>query len=550
MSEEEWRQRKLDKLLEGLKTDPNLASCRSIKRSEPMDGWTPMHAAAFKGNLAVVQALVEWSKQSNSSSTTTNECDTPLHTNSSSSSSNSSSSISTWDLDLQGRTALALAAMEGYYSVVEYLKGVMESEAREGDIVGANAPVDLAGLTPLAWHVKSKVKVKRVVDKRHAYCFALALVKTKDYSSTQTLCLDADAHVALGDPSICPATPVDTRSGSGRIGLSYGYADAPGWRISMEDATCHHTPLPGVCSSIASETGLFGVFDGHGSAWLVLSLLHTIASNAALLSVLLSLATLMQQSLIFVRRTTYRTGGGFTSTFVAQRLLTCLQSTEAWRSAVSSSSVTASVTTSSSSYSSNNSFSSNSSSTSTTAAVTVADQLSPAAVTAALQCAFLAVDALLEVQPRMALHEQDSSEDGKRYKASDSSGSTGIVAAVLPGFVAVANAGDSRAIIVQPQQVQLSSSGRGSVDVSVTALSEDHTALVPAESCRIIAAGGDIEERKWIEDGMERSVLRIKYSTESKGQSVVPSRSFGDFYYKQNSIDGQIADFVVVSTTT
>jgi cellobiose-specific phosphotransferase system component IIC len=158
---------------------------------------------------------------------------------------------------------------------------------------------------------------------------------------------------------------------------------------------------------------------------------------------------------------------------VAQRLLTCLQSTEAWRSAVSSSSVTASaVTTSSSSYSSNNSFSSNSSSTSTTAAVTVADQLSPAAVTAALQCAFLAVDALLEVQPRMALHEQDSSEDGKRYKASDSSGSTGIVAAVLPGFVAVANAGDSRAIIVQPQQVQLSSSGRGSVDVSVTALSE------------------------------------------------------------------------------
>jgi Protein phosphatase 2C len=69
---------------------------------------------------------------------------------------------------------------------------------------------------------------------------------------------------------------------------------------------------------------------------------------------------------------------------------------------------------------------------------------------------------------------------------------------------------------------------------------QDHTALVPAESCRIIAAGGDIEERKWIEDGMERSVLRIKYSIESKGQSVVPSRSFGDFYYKQNSIDGQV----------
>lgn len=54
MSEEEWRQRKLDKLLEGLKTDPNLAACRSIKRSEPMDGWTPMHAAAFKVSITTV----------------------------------------------------------------------------------------------------------------------------------------------------------------------------------------------------------------------------------------------------------------------------------------------------------------------------------------------------------------------------------------------------------------------------------------------------------------------------------------------------------------
>jgi Protein phosphatase 2C len=192
--------------------------------------------------------------------------------------------------------------------------------------------------------------------------------------------------------------------------------------------------------------------------------------NTEVLNSRLVISLPLQVSLtcICLYRTNCRTGGGFTSTFVAQRLLTCLQSTEAWRSAISSSSVTASaVTTSSSSYSSNSS-----SSSSTTAAVAVAEQLSPAAVTAALQCAFLAVDALLEVQPRMALHEQDSSEDGKRYKASDSSGSTGIVAAVLPGFVAVANAGDSRAIIVQPQQVQLSSSGRGSVDVSVTALSE------------------------------------------------------------------------------
>jgi hypothetical protein len=120
-----------------------------------------------------VQALVEWSKHSSSTSSSSTNDDTPLHTNSSSRSSSSSSisSISTWDLDLQGRTALALAAMEGHYSVVEYLKGVMESEAREGDIVGANAPVDLAGLTPLAWHVKSKVKVKRVVDKvRNCFC--------------------------------------------------------------------------------------------------------------------------------------------------------------------------------------------------------------------------------------------------------------------------------------------------------------------------------------------------------------------------------------------
>ncbi|CAN0539630.1 unnamed protein product, partial [Scytosiphon promiscuus] len=54
----------------------------------------------------------------------------------------------------------------------------------------------------------------------------------------------------------------------------------------------------------------------------------------------------------------------------------------------------------------------------------------------------------------------------QNYQADDTSGSTGVVAVITPTHVLVANAGDSRAILIQAPNV----------DVTVIPMSRDHTA--------------------------------------------------------------------------
>lgn len=112
----------------------------------------------------------------------------------------------------------------------------MEAESAD-TVVGINAPVDLAGRTPLAWSVRSRARNRQVEG--HLY--------------------------AAGDASVCPTTPAVLRSGGGGKtggkggggaatasrtgagmgaaesigeGVPCGYSDAPGWRIEMEDAVC------------------------------------------------------------------------------------------------------------------------------------------------------------------------------------------------------------------------------------------------------------------------------------------------------------------------
>lgn len=53
---------------------------------------------------------------------------------------------------------------------------------------------------------------------------------------------------AEGDPSICPSTPPADRSGGGKtgtnnfegdaLGLPWGFSNAPGWSVWMQDEIC------------------------------------------------------------------------------------------------------------------------------------------------------------------------------------------------------------------------------------------------------------------------------------------------------------------------
>ncbi|CAM9928230.1 unnamed protein product, partial [Phaeothamnion confervicola] len=126
ITEEQWLEGKLERIRQAVAADEGLATCRHINRAVlPMDGWTPLHAAAAVGNVAVAEALLE-----------------------------SSAAVSAWVVDLQGRTPLALAAERGHADVCAFLRHRMEREASIS-IVGSGAPVDLAGRTPLGWSVRS-----------------------------------------------------------------------------------------------------------------------------------------------------------------------------------------------------------------------------------------------------------------------------------------------------------------------------------------------------------------------------------------------------------
>jgi serine/threonine protein phosphatase PrpC len=127
------------------------------------------------------------------------------------------------DVDLQGRTALHIAAEMGAMDVVQLLRG----------LEGPDAPLDLIGYTPFGRALTSNVKAAQQAQPQ----------------LKQTL-------FSPGDKSISGIfSPLKERSNATSLQLAYGTADMPGFRVLMEDAMSKHS-WPGHL--------LLGVCDGHG----------------------------------------------------------------------------------------------------------------------------------------------------------------------------------------------------------------------------------------------------------------------------------------------
>ena len=198
----------LQKLGKILEQDSSLLSSRASSMGNLVpDGLTPLMAAAYVNQVDAARLIVEMDPS------------TKVH------------------VDLQGRTALHVAAEMGSLDVVRLLQS--------NDTLGAKAPLDLLGNTPLGRAVTSHQKSARMAQSQ----------------LTQVL-------FSPGDPSVCGApTPSRQRAAtSAGCSVPVGYSQMPGFRVKMEDALSIHS---------WEGNALVGVCDGHGDSAQVSTLVAT-----------------------------------------------------------------------------------------------------------------------------------------------------------------------------------------------------------------------------------------------------------------------------------
>jgi serine/threonine protein phosphatase PrpC len=198
----------LQKLGKILQHDPSLLSSRASTMGNLVpDGLTPLMAAAYVNQVDAAKLIVELDP------------------------------ITKVQVDLQGRTALHIAAEMGSLDVVRLLQS--------NDTLGAKAPLDLLGNTPLGRAVTSHQKSARMAQSQ----------------LTQVL-------FSPGDPSVCGAPTPSRQRAATSTGCSVpvGYAQMPGFRVKMEDALSIHS---------WEGHALVGVCDGHGDSAQVSTLVAT-----------------------------------------------------------------------------------------------------------------------------------------------------------------------------------------------------------------------------------------------------------------------------------
>ena len=170
--------RKGTKALEALEArlqgDETLLRARATRCGPKVyDGASVLHAAAFHGQVHVIEAVLKVEE----------------------------SPLDPWTLDTAGRTALHVAAERGHVACCDLLRKAM---SKMQDPVGANAPADLSGRTPCAWAAE-RVKDAQKRDALEASLFS------------------------PGDATVLPRRVESSRA-------SHSVTATAGWRVTMEDA--------------------------------------------------------------------------------------------------------------------------------------------------------------------------------------------------------------------------------------------------------------------------------------------------------------------------
>lgn len=236
--QEKSNPRLLDDITRLCSSDPGLARCRACEMLNlAMDGWTPLHAAARWGNVPAINLLLRGFSKSNSDSEGVDLSNTPYPRD----------AADPWALDLQGRTPLHHAAERGFLQACRVLRTAMQRPRRLPSIatvrpphaeimlvenerlipgcdpVGADAPIDLTGTTPLGWVTRRGAKVldADVNPTSDGNAVVKAAASAATPGAKRSVPIDIQAANPLeveffspGDASVLPKTPSAFRCGS------------------------------------------------------------------------------------------------------------------------------------------------------------------------------------------------------------------------------------------------------------------------------------------------------------------------------------------------
>jgi len=209
--------------------------------------------------------------------------------------------VSAWDRDIRGRTALHFAAEMGHGSTCALLRSRMRAETNnQCDPVGADAPLDLSGSTPLGAAAcrSGRRPADEVVQALYSPGDQSILPRASTLGRAGVSPLkrgnEGDAHLnaSFNDkntPSVSSDNPISSTKdveATAEIAttttplsqcLAYGLSEANGWRKSMEDRMIVACPLLAETETESKifmdevqgsqpemEFAFFAVLDGHG----------------------------------------------------------------------------------------------------------------------------------------------------------------------------------------------------------------------------------------------------------------------------------------------